>query len=648
MIEPNTEFLFTRQRHEADRMGLHYDLRLVHGDKAYSFATKKDMPGPGEIIGVFEQPVHDRAYALSKKVVIPAGQWGAGTTYLDWIRKAKVADHSTEDKLIIYTKDGEKFLLKKSPTKENETSWIFRNITGMGKSENPYLKKIKAEKEPKIEVEKQASTNIYLIKIAKQEAKKQEVLKKHQEEALAQLEESGGIILHHSTGSGKTKTFLEAIRRNQEKNKGSRSLIIAPASLTTNIDKEIAKHKIKLDRALLDVYSYEKATNIADQLRKNKYGIVVADEAHRLRNNKSKRVKELRDIISSADQRVLATATGTYNDLADMSTLVNIAANDEVLPEDRKAMEERYTKIDKEKVGILGKIMGEVPVENRNLTRKKELGEKLNKYVHYYDNRDDPEAAKKFPTKTEKVIDVEMSPEQDKYYRFTEGKIPFLLRVKLRHNLPLDKKERANLNAFSTGVRQVSNGYSQLKNDGKAEITPKIKKAVESLELGLKEDKNFRGLVYSNYLSASLGDYSKHLTSKKIAHNVYDGSLNREEKDRMVKEYNSGKTKVLLVSSSGAEGIDLKGTKKIQILEPHFNPSKIRQIVGRGVRYESHSHLPEDERHVDVEHYHSVHPKPMWGKSPTTIDKYLYEHSDDKQDLFEQLQDVMKGPKKDE
>jgi hypothetical protein len=142
MLQPNDEFLFTRQRHEADVMGLHYDLRLVHGDKAYSFATLKDMPGPGEIIAVYEQPVHDRAYALSKKVVIPTGQYGAGVTHLDWVRKAMVAPHSTETSLVIFTKDGQKFLLKKSPTKENEKSWIFRNITGMGKSQNPYLKKI--------------------------------------------------------------------------------------------------------------------------------------------------------------------------------------------------------------------------------------------------------------------------------------------------------------------------------------------------------------------------------------------------------------------------------------------------------------------------------------------------------------------------
>ena len=39
--------LFTRQRHEADRAGLHYDYRIVVGDKALSWATKKELPEEG-------------------------------------------------------------------------------------------------------------------------------------------------------------------------------------------------------------------------------------------------------------------------------------------------------------------------------------------------------------------------------------------------------------------------------------------------------------------------------------------------------------------------------------------------------------------------------------------------------------------------
>lgn len=140
MLPPNQDLLFTRQRHEADKMGLHWDYRLVVGDKAYSFATKKEMPEPGRSIVLFEQPVHDREYALSSKVVIPPGSYGAGVTTLDWVRKAQIGDHSTADQMTIHTKDGQRFLLKRIPKSEwGDKAWLFRNL---GMSGNKYLEKV--------------------------------------------------------------------------------------------------------------------------------------------------------------------------------------------------------------------------------------------------------------------------------------------------------------------------------------------------------------------------------------------------------------------------------------------------------------------------------------------------------------------------
>jgi len=146
------QILFTRQRHEADRMGLHWDYRMVLGDKAYSWATKKELPEPGKSILLFEQPVHDREYALSKKVVIPKGEYGGGVTYLDWVRKATVEPQDDEDKLVISTKDGSRFLLKKlDETKYGKGKpWLFKNL-GLEKkatmNSNKYLTKIAVSSE---------------------------------------------------------------------------------------------------------------------------------------------------------------------------------------------------------------------------------------------------------------------------------------------------------------------------------------------------------------------------------------------------------------------------------------------------------------------------------------------------------------------
>lgn len=479
--------------------------------------------------------------------------------------------------------------------------------------------------------------NKYLEKVAAK-------LRKHQEEALNKLEEEGGVIAEHSTGSGKSLLQLEAVRRAQAKDKTGRTLMVAPASLISNFHKEADKHGIKLDFSRIDLKTYEKAVIDAEELKKNKYNLVVSDEAHKLRNTDTKRNKELSQIFMNADRRLLATATSQYNHMADIAPLVNIAAGGKVLPTDRKEMENRYTRTIKNKPTLIQRVLNQDAGEKVKLKNQGELKDVLNKYVHHYDVKDDPENAKEFPTQTEEIVEVPMSKEQTKIYKFLENDIPFLTRMKIRRNLPLSKQEKSNLNAFSSGVRQASSSIRHLHNDpDSVPYTPKVEEAIKSVKERMGKDKNYRGLIYSNYLDAGVHEYSKKLSDEGIDHHVFTGSLKPSEKDQMVKDYNAGKKKVLIISSSGAEGLDLKGTKHVIVGEPHYNPSKIKQVVGRANRFQSHSHLPKEERTVHVQHFLSVHRKPLIGKAPTSIDRYLTDNSDDKSELFNQVKDLMRS-----
>jgi hypothetical protein len=142
--QPNQEVLLTRQRHEAERMGLHYDTRIVVGDKAYSWASKKLTPEPGKSIILFEQPVHDREYALSDMVEIPTGNYGAGKTYLEYAKKAKLNDHASDEQFTVTTTDdGTRLLFRKLPADNpwGDKAWLHRNL-GRGNMENKYLDKV--------------------------------------------------------------------------------------------------------------------------------------------------------------------------------------------------------------------------------------------------------------------------------------------------------------------------------------------------------------------------------------------------------------------------------------------------------------------------------------------------------------------------
>lgn len=58
--------------------------------------------------------------------------------------------------------------------------------------------------------------------------------------------------------------------------------------------------------------------------------------------------------------------------------------------------------------------------------------------------------------------------------------------------------------------------------------------------------------------------------------------------------------KVLMITASGAEGIDLKNVRYVHITEPYWHPVRIEQVVGRARRICSHEALPEELKTVDV------------------------------------------------
>jgi hypothetical protein len=58
--------------------------------------------------------------------------------------------------------------------------------------------------------------------------------------------------------------------------------------------------------------------------------------------------------------------------------------------------------------------------------------------------------------------------------------------------------------------------------------------------------------------------------------------------------------KILMITSSGAEGINLKNTRFVHIVEPYWHMVRVEQVVGRARRICSHQDLPPDMRNVKV------------------------------------------------
>lgn len=112
--------------------------------------------------------------------------------------------------------------------------------------------------------------------------------------------------------------------------------------------------------------------------------------------------------------------------------------------------------------------------------------------------------------------------------------------------------------------------------------------------------------------------------------------------------------KVFMITSSGAEGISLKNTRYVHIVEPHWHPVRIEQVIGRARRICSHQDLPAELRTVEVFIYLMKVPKEFLkegslikmklrdvsrldGKTVLSSDEYLYEISRIKEEVNQEL-----------
>jgi hypothetical protein len=122
------------QRHMARRAGPHYDLRFGTPDTGlFSWATRKELPQPGQKILAVQQPLHDHAYGQFEGT-IPEG-YGAGTVkkhdegkiLLTKVEPGKV--HFT----VAHRRYPERYVLVKPTSNKGvgarPTNWLLMNTT---------------------------------------------------------------------------------------------------------------------------------------------------------------------------------------------------------------------------------------------------------------------------------------------------------------------------------------------------------------------------------------------------------------------------------------------------------------------------------------------------------------------------------------
>jgi superfamily II DNA or RNA helicase len=473
-------------------------------------------------------------------------------------------------------------------------------------------------------------------------------LEPHQQRVVDRIQDPDqpGLVVAHGTGTGKTLSSIAAIDA-----LGMPADAVVPAALQDNYKKELDKH-LEPGSARPDVHSLAVAgrTGGAAELMADRPAgqprALVVDEAHRLRNPNSIGYDEMRQLGAGAAKRLYLSASPVYNHPVDIAPLVNLAANKHVLPETQAAFAHDYLHTRKVEPGLFAGLAGVQAGEVDELDPRKSgaLASKLRKWVDYHQN---PTDNADFPQRHDETIDVPVSDEQRKVYDTLLGKAPWWVRYKVQHGLPPSKQEASDLNAFSSGARQsLLSPHVFSQGMGLADHATKQRMAVDRLEAGIAANKRHKAVVYSPYLGAGLDPYAKLLEERGIPFGRFTGDVPKEVRDQAVRDYNENKLRALLVSDAGSEGLDLKGTRAIQILAPAWNQERLNQIIGRGIRYKSHADLPEAERHVNIENYRSVLPQSTLArlfrmKPDTSVDQYMDQVTANKERLNAQLRDVM-------
>ena len=309
---------------------------------------------------------------------------------------------------------------------------------------------------------------------------------------------------------------------------------------------------------------------------------------------------------------ILLTATPVINYLNDFSVLINLVKFKDVLPTEKNLFNTFYFNED-----------------NFTFINKELLIDKIKNCVSFYKQP----KSKNYPSSSTEKITIDMDKDQLReysnyvyrffyYYQNPDKKKDDLYYVDFT---TLDKRKK---NSFLSATRQLSNIAEN------SASSPKIEAIFNKIKEG-----PYPIIVYSNFLKRGIYALARLLEINDISYTALTGSTTDDKINYIVNNYNSLKFQVLLISSAGSESLDLSNTRSIHIMEPHWNESKITQVIGRAIRYNSHKDLPEKDRNVKIYRWISVFPIYINNQS---ADEYLSEISEKKLEIFQQFEKIIK------
>lgn len=387
-----------------------------------------------------------------------------------------------------------------------------------------------------------------------------------------------GLIAVHSLGSGKTLTAVYASQCYLDEFPTHKVVVVSPASLIENFKKEMREFGDLRHPDRYEFFSFQGFyQKYKDQPRDCRRQFLIVDEAHNLRTEHRKTKKResgkitrtITQCAERADRILLLTATPIINRPVDIAPLLSMVR-------DHPTIENRILAKDVKK-----------NLDNADYFRAF-AGDRFSFYERERTNADYPRSA---------IHDIYL-PMPTKFLHLYEnvendvGEDDAILRI----------FGESKLKPFFNGIRRAVNILSELPE---AELvkSPKVRWILEQI----REAPHLKTVIFSHFLDMGLEAIISRLPAG-VRSAYITGRQTKKQRSEIVQRYNRNELDILFISKAGGEGLDLKGTRRVILLESGWNENSEKQVIGRAIRYRSHTDLPPDEQLVDVYRLHHVKP----------------------------------------
>jgi len=481
--------------------------------------------------------------------------------------------------------------------------------------------------------------------------------KKVVENVVARCQKQKGLFMYHHMGTGKTLTALTIILNYPN----FQSVVFSPSYIKNVWKTEINKHnKHNNDKNTQKVNIRDYSIQLKDHKDligydfKNK--IVVIDEAHHIikmmRNmpNKSQAYTLLSN-LQKAKKIILLSGTPIYHDITDFCFLINIVAGKDILPYTKAEFRNQFMYVPVLKSTFFGKFlpfmndwkmllmqMSTIISLNFSQTSEIYLGNKrfvlstvLVALMKFYEKMDTYTSDTLYQLDAEKLINY-VSPYVD-YYKPSSSKIKQIEDISFPEQIM--KKIFVTYNSYQTEewlklvynvqtsntqkLREVSdhniftlseNEYIELgrvignldfKNEnGQIVYPPKFLQLLKFIQDSNKIDQGSSHVVYSSFYNKGILLLSSFFDKMRVSYRILLPTLKVDETNHILQSFKEGKFKVLLLHPQLTEGISIYGATHLHILEPVLHFNTYLQIIGRVIRFDSHSHLPLPKQKVYI------------------------------------------------